>query len=247
MTKQRKSWLARKFLMKRTSAISEFGLEADIEALANNSTQVAFLDPSEFQQGDQIGQGEYSLIYSIQGFCLEDSNTSKHNNNNNNNKLSPEEAAAATEMRKRREQIKEGALTNGPEQFILKKFNKKYLKDKATLKRGAVKLITEARVLGMLQGETTHSVTLKAMNLDVLDGIRDFENFFLLTDRLNDTLANRIDCWRKESIDKGEAPNDDRIPMKSNYAYQIAKAVKACHDNGIMVCTLFFCACALLI
>jgi hypothetical protein len=250
MTKQRKSWLARKLGRLRTSLIADLGLEADIEALVNyqtltnSSSSTAFLDSSEIQEGNVLGEGEYSLVYSISGFALDIKNSSSDSNSTTNKHHnhageSPQEAA---QLQQRRKQLQENALNNGLQQYAIKRMNKKYLKgDKTLLKRGSIKLITEARVLSLLQGETTHIVSLRALQSDVLEGCRDFEDFFILTDRLNDTLAKRIRRWRKESTDKGEAPNDDLIPMKSNYAYQIANAIKACHDHGIMVRRVFFC------
>lgn len=81
-------------------------------------------------------------------------------------------------------------------------------------------------------------------------------DFFLLTDRLHeDTLETRIWQWRQggksvvskwdsylemiaaenEDDDTTATPNDDLIPRKTNYALQIAQALQACHEAGIVV------------
>lgn len=217
MAKKRTSWLARKFGIKKTFSVQ--ALNPAVAALASNASAYAFLDVAEFQQSSEpIGEGEYTLIFALKSVVLED--------------LSNDD-----ELSQRRKELKENVLTNGPEKYAIKRLNKKYFKDKETLKRAATKLVNEANILSMLHG-SPHILSIRALNRDVLESCGDgLEDFFILTDRVTDTLARRINRWRQESADKGEAPNDDRIPMKSNYAFQMAKAVKACHDQGIMVRT----------
>lgn len=102
-------------------------------------------------------------------------------------------------------------------------------------------LINDAKYLKLLNSKNKnsghpnilklHGITLDAYGHCLLAG--DFRDFFLLTDRVQETLAQRIHQWRF-ATGRGNDPDEDMIPMKGNYAYQLAKALKHCHDHGVL-------------
>ena len=73
--------------------------------------------------------------------------------------------------------------------------------------------------------------------------------FFFLTDPLHrETLDTRIRTWRQSGVAAAadassscfqytdtRIPDEEMIPRKSSYAYQIAKALQGCHHAGIIV------------
>lgn len=73
--------------------------------------------------------------------------------------------------------------------------------------------------------------------------------FFFLTDPLHrETLDTRIRTWRQSGLAAAadassshfqysdtRIPDEELIPRKSSYAYQIAKALQGCHQAGIIV------------
>lgn len=115
-------------------------------------------------------------------------------------------------------------------------------------------LIQEASTLAKL-GDHPNISNLRGLPVKT----SPYSDFFLLIDRLHvDTLETRIFHWKQDggkgSESKWEAylemihadgcdkdddttatPNDDLIPRKTNYALQIAQALQACHDAGIVV------------
>lgn len=143
-------------------------------------------------------------------------------------------------------------------QVLQKSKNKLYaLKRIPTAKNGSTRvkkrhlktLIQEANILVKL-GDHPNFPSLRGLPAKNCPE----NDFFLLMDRLHaDTLETRIRQWQMagksfetsnwehymeylgDDDDTTATPNDDLIPRKTNYALQIAQALKACHDAGIVV------------
>lgn len=105
--------------------------------------------------------------------------------------------------------------------------------DQKTLSRAARELVNDAKYLARLAGHA-NIVRLRGLTKDAFghNYVRQqFEDFFLLRDRvLPQTLHDRIyHEWRS-----GYEPDEDLILIKANYAFQIAKALRYCHQQGVL-------------
>mgnify|MGYP005853466019 CR=1 FL=1 len=56
-----------------------------------------------------------------------------------------------------------------------------------------------------------------------------FDSYFLLVDRLESTLEQRISQWQREG-----PPDPKKVPRKTNYALQIANALYYLHQRRII-------------
>ncbi|CAB9525134.1 activated protein kinase kinase kinase 7 [Seminavis robusta] len=144
-----------------------------------------------------------------------------------------------------------------PELYSVKRLSdkKEASRDKQTKVRALKLLVREATILTKL-GDHPNIVSLRGLCSTLLPVHSDF---FLLTNRLHsETLEDRIHQWQQQGAirkdnstafytaiygedrqedkdDDTEIPNDEGIPMKANYAFQIAKAIQACHKMKIVL------------
>lgn len=129
---------------------------------------------------------------------------------------------------------------------------KKSAHNKEAIGKALQRLVREASILTKL-GDHPNIVSLTA--LPSTNPLTADQDFFLVTRRLHkETLEDRINAWRKQEApnnihvlyttiyrregipsDDDTTPSDDFIPRKSSYAFQIAKAIRACHKAGILL------------
>lgn len=113
-------------------------------------------------------------------------------------------------------------------------------------------LVREALLLSKL-GEHPNVLSLRGLpsTVEALAENVQSNSFCFLTDPLHrETLDTRIRTWRGETVaakvqaeanaflpasSRRHIPSEDLIPRKISYAYQLAKALQACHDAGILV------------
>lgn len=110
--------------------------------------------------------------------------------------------------------------------------------DPKTVARAARELVNDAKYLSRLSHHA-NIVSLRGITNDAFGHnylAHQFQDFFLLTDRVRpQTLHDKIyNEWRGEMIAAIDEPDEDLIPIKANYAFQIAKALRYCHEQGVL-------------
>lgn len=126
---------------------------------------------------------------------------------------------------------------SGKPRFALKHLQERLLlQHKNDFARAACDLAVEAAYLSRLN----HDGILKARGLPV-DGVGALQDgkhdgYFILTDRLQESLQDRIQEWRKQQLmycsSRDEQEQLER--KKLAYALQIASALEYLHDNNII-------------
>ena len=116
--------------------------------------------------------------------------------------------------------------------FAIKILRKELLDNKILFRQAADDLVNEAKILSMLD----HPNILKLRALPRSIGRRwhrsksetRYRELFLVTDRLEETLADRIERWKIDSTKY-------LTPLKIDYALQLAKALEYLHSHRILM------------
>jgi len=239
---------ARMFRRGGTSAEEEASLQnhrkSDTEFFASlessDHNDLGFFRRSEVEAGDVIGRGTFTNVRTVTAIWLSHDKDEEEEDNNDSSSKSNKEST-----RKRRQEVAASVIKGntkqpGQRQYVIKQLTTSTLKDsdKKTLAKAARELVNDAKFLTRL-AQHENIVQLRGLTLDAFG--RNylpcaFDDFFLLLDRLtDDNLSDRIRSWRHKSDDDGdEEPNEDLIPRKANYAFQIAKAIRHCHQQGVL-------------
>ncbi|CAB9500346.1 STE20-like serine/threonine-protein kinase [Seminavis robusta] len=177
---------------------------------------VAPLHREEILVGRLLGEGAFSCVYEVTGFDLLPFQTKD------------EDDKAANQLR-------QDLLVAGKQQYALKHLKADLLANTKDFEDAATDLVMESMYLGAL----SHPNILKLRGQPI-DGTASFANrqggpghyhdgYFLLTDRLTETLAQRIERWKN-----GEDTHTNTVLCKARYACQIADAVSYLHEQRIL-------------
>mmetsp|Transcript_22141 Transcript_22141/g.33468 ORF Transcript_22141/g.33468 Transcript_22141/m.33468 type:complete len:369 (+) Transcript_22141:47-1153(+) len=164
---------------------------------------------NELKLGEMLGSGGFSDVYEIRGF-----------NFSSEDKISSRKIS-------RRQILKEQAIDyNGCSKFVVKCLKSKLAKDTSKFESAAADLIVEAQLLSNLNHENVLSVWGWASMGAFAYSSGDHDAYFLVLDRVYDTLDKRIEKWR--SIE-----NDDlRIPTQ--ILQQVALGLKYLHSKNVV-------------
>lgn len=180
-------------------------------------TSIALFHRSEIETGRILGKGGFSVVRAVAAFHLDDTVTAR---------LTPAE-------RTLREQCVRNCTTaSGESRYAVKHLQSRLLKNPKDFHFAASDLAVEAAYLSRLD----HPNILQAQGLPI-DGIQALsdgkhDGFFILMDRLEDTLDHRIQQWKEEQILAPQAQHEP--PQRLSYALQIASALEYMHSKGIM-------------
>jgi len=112
------------------------------------------------------------------------------------------------------------------------KMVKKELKNKPHFRRAAVDLIVEAKYLAAL--DHPNIINLRGIAIGESSGFVDgYDGFFIILDRLHETLEGRIDSWKQ--YPRGSLQHQhDLLILQAEYALQLGNALVYLHDRRIM-------------
>ena len=143
------------------------------------------LAPSEIEIGSLLGRGGFSNVYEISSFPL----TENHEKED-------------ADQRESREFLKTNVFRDrsGDCRYAIKYLRQDIINDERMFKMAAIDLAVEAKILCSVFHPNV--VKLRGLCADGEKGFRSGkpEGFFLVIDRLYDTLAERIVQWRKYKV-----------------------------------------------
>lgn len=174
---------------------------------------IAFFHRSEIQTGRLLGRGGFSLVSEITAFRLNPAITAR---------CSPDEQA----LRERYEKSAMGR--NGEGRYCVKHLQERLLQSPKDFQVAASDLAVEASYLSALDHPNILSV--RGLPIDGLQAWRDgqHDGYFIVMDRLEETLEQRIDEWSKVPE---QAPT---LEAKAEYAKQLADALQYLHEHRII-------------
>lgn len=208
---------------------------------SEGSESLALFDRSEIKTGALVGAGSFSEVFEITSFDL--------NKGKKLSKKSITSEMAPSRRRKRQDLIEEHEnhvqdLYTGKalkSRYVIKQLHQKLLADPKLFRRALKDLATEVNIMGSL--DHPHIAQLHATAMGGTDAVTKsgkHDSYFIILDRLVQTLDNRIDAWNLEKIRTGpsyyldNATNTDRMALKANYALQIASGLKHLHERRII-------------
>lgn len=221
---KKKQWWQRNMVRQTATFV-----QADVDAITNNSSflkqnhpeetnnLMAYFNRSEIQTGCVVGQGGFSIVYEIVAFHL-DPDLSRQ--------MKPEYQAI-------REQYAVTALDpqTGQGRYVIKHLQEHLLHRKADYSIAASDMALEAEYLRRI--DHPHIVKLRGLPVTGVKALEDgrHDGYFLILDRLEETLDQRIKSWKKME-DQEDKPTVHAA--KIGYAKNLASALEYLHGNRII-------------
>lgn len=196
------------------------GLTRDAKFLNETEIEssVAVFHSSEIALGKLLGKGGFSQVYEAAAFNL----------------MQTQPSSAASQMNLARRIVEGTAIDyKGEATYALKHLDKKLLQNPDEFCAAAADLYVEAKYMSRFN----HPNILKLRGM-ANGGTSAFHegrhnSFFILTDRLSDTLDDRIVRWNRQA---GGNPTNNAasLMVKTNYALQMASALEYLHERRII-------------
>jgi hypothetical protein len=198
----------------------------------NEKDVVASFSTKEIVLGKKLGSGEFSHVYLVKSFRL--------NNDLVANTASEEERGVRDYM-KGREKYRDTNKSSYALKHLRPELLKKYKSTEYA--QFASDLVQEAEFLSLLQHPNI--IKLRGTSVDDWTGFEQGpKGYFLIIDRLDDTLDNRIIKWKKggkgsfintiKRRSSGDSVEMDLLPEKLGVLLQIAAAFVYLHERNII-------------
>lgn len=202
-------------------AVEDYAAGLTKDATFLNETEiessVAVFHSSEIVLGKLLGSGGFSQVYEASAFNL----------------MQTQPSAAASEMNLARRIVESTAVDHrGQSTYALKHLDKRLLQNPDEFCAAAADLYVEAKYMSRFSHPNI--LKLRAMANGGISAFQEglYNSFFLLTDRLTDTLDDRIEKWAEEGAPWGSM--DSRLVLKTRYALQMASALQYLHERRIV-------------
>lgn len=216
---------------------SSHGSNDDGHAVVAYNQTVARIDRSEIIAGDLLGEGGFSQVYSVESFCLSADPQEKEAPSTD---YRPDHDFTDREHRIR----KELAVSS---QYAKKKYVVKHLRpdlrSTSTVRKfhsAAADFALEAKYLSHLDHPNIVKLRGWAAGGTSCLASGECDAYFLVLDRLDETLMHLIQDWRRTSVPPMTASEDtppsvlELYAEKLNFAEQIASALQYLHRSRIM-------------
>ena len=199
---------------------------------------VAPFHRDEIQVGALLGEGTFSCVYEVTGFVLRDDN--HHDNNHDDDNNSSHDA-----LDRHCQKLRHEVVSAPPGRYALKHLKPSFFTTTTTnhnhsntptsctqdFEDAATDIVMEAKYLAALQ----HHPGILSLRGSPWEGTAAFcspngGGYFLLTDRLAETLQQRIERWKN----RGDDDETNTVVCKIHYARQIAEALRYLHEQRIL-------------
>lgn len=149
-------------------------------SIKDNSANFARFDLEEVTLGKVLGRGGFGTVYEIRGFAIKDADYEE---------MAADEEMAPGAMESREFIVKHCIRQSGDARYTLKMLSPYAMDDPTLYLQGVIDMAVEARILSDLDHPNIIHVRACAKVSPVEEG------YFLVMDRLYDTMGSRMDKW----------------------------------------------------
>jgi len=185
---------------------------------------------TELVFGKLLGKGGFSQAFEITTFCPNGENTGH---------LSSEQQVARDKLI-----VEAQRKTKGKSTFAVKHIQSKFLNDPSKFKDAAVDLVVEANFLASINHPNILSIKGWAIGGAWAYSSGKFDDFFIIMDRMEETLDHRIKNWEQQ-LKRYKQPSLEKLAKNGQIqallfagrlkiAGDIAGALSYLHRNGII-------------
>jgi serine/threonine protein kinase len=183
---------------------------------------------NELKLGKLLGTGGFSDVYEVLNFTPKE----------NISKFADHQLAA------RRFYEENAASKNGKSKYVVKHLKTKTMQDAAKFCMAAADLVVEAQFLSSLDHKNI--LKIRGWSASGIDsyGQGEHDGYFLLLDRLKETLGDRIETWKSDKLSQSldyslkrlglDNDNSAQLLSRTKIAHQIASAVEYLHSKNIV-------------
>lgn len=176
------------------------------------SMNAAVFRRKEIVTGELVGSGGFADVYEIKSFILQDDVSSQ----------------LTLEQRDARQKMADSAIINGKSQYVIKFLQSDLLVKPILFHRAATYFASEAHLSSVLKHPGING--LKGISIDGFNAYADgrHDSFFLITERLTETLESRIERWSTQP--QSDASLQDKVKI----AHQLAEVLRYLHENRVV-------------
>jgi hypothetical protein len=214
--------------------------------IVDSSHKFPQFDLSEILQGLVLGEGSFAQIIEVKGFRLSPLEENELNSSNSSSisssiSSSSDHADLTHSMNCQRRVMAERYGDYDSARYALKRLKRKVTEDPHMLLQGVADMVTETRVLSSL---TDHTNLIKMHGTARASDSPCGKDYFIVLDRLYDTLDGRIQKWRRRDRRlrgiEGMIRDTQLIKRKQlwtdrvSFAFDLSSALAYLHSNHVI-------------
>lgn len=197
-------------------------------------SDVALLSREEVHTGELLGQGNFSNVFEVSDLriCPEQQLKKMHGFPKAHQSQTTSKAMDGEEAEQRRARLKSDLRRNDGRKAYAIKCLKPELLDEPSPKlflEAATDLVIEAKYLSRFNHENILKLRGMAQGWESAFADGEYDSFFIVVDRLEETLNKRIKRWRN-----GELREENTIMRKLPIARQLASALSYLADRQLL-------------
>jgi serine/threonine protein kinase len=192
---------------------------------------LAELQREEIETGKLLGKGTYSSVYEIASFNLDGDLAGPEEDDDENDWNGDSEKVELSQRKALEETLVE---SSGQRKYAIKHLKPELLKDSKVFESAATDLILEAHFLSYLDHPNILKLRGVAMGgTHSFASTGHFDGFFIVTDRLKETLDDRIRRWKGEEF-ACTYTQDNSVLTKMELALQVGSALAYLHERRLV-------------
>jgi serine/threonine protein kinase len=245
--------------------------DVDVLPSFSPSGDLALFHRHEIHIGNLVGAGSFSQVYEITSFddCLGSSSSSSKDKKKKRQRIKRSKSSSravsamsssSLELDPMQHQRRKQLLLEQEEnthsrcsgktlqsRYVIKQLHSKLLNDPKTFRRAVRDMAMEVSIMSLL----THHPHVAHLRATAIGGTGALANgkhdsYFIILDRLVETLEDRIQQWNVDKLELGPASyhlqsdaRDAHLSLKANYAWQIASALNFLHQHNTSTSIVF--------
>jgi hypothetical protein len=198
----------------------------------NKLAEIPRFATREIQEGLVLGSGCFASVYEVRGFCIMQDDGRRLSLSRDDDEVDP------GEIESRKFMDKHCYRSNGNARYAIKRLRQATIRESLSYMNGMADLATETLFLASLE----HPNVIKLRGIAMEDMFS--KEYFLILDRLYDTLSVRVRKWKKRSKqsqgimgsfkDRNGSAKKQLFEERMKYGLDLAAAIAYIHKQMII-------------